>query len=115
MAKHTHPMYGHFPGGDPRRFKPDGEDSNTPDEIAAHKVACAEWDAWESKGSILDDRPDVRGACRPLGEFGHLTVTMYGLGIYEYDCDDDDCADDGPEDDWSQEPPTPPATRPRLP
>lgn len=83
-------MYGFFPGGDPRRFTPDGEDSNTPEELAAHKIACAEWNAWEAKGKPLDDKPATEGACRHLPGV-ILTLSMYGFGLYTMDCDDLDC------------------------
>lgn len=52
-------MYGHYHGGDPRRFSP-CEDECTPEEIAAHKAACEAWERGE--------RPDIRKACEPNRE-----------------------------------------------
>ena len=52
-------MYGHYHGGDPRRFSP-AEDECSPEEIAAHKAACEAWERGE--------RPDIRKACEPNRE-----------------------------------------------
>jgi hypothetical protein len=84
-------MYGFFPGGDPRKFRPD-VDSCTPEEIEAHRVACerANWaDAYRhGKGSNAAanlECPshhlyDTDGAwC------GHVTIAPFGIGSYEYD------------------------------
>ncbi len=96
---HEHHGYGLFPGGDPRRFKPDGEDSNSPAEIAKHRAACAEWNARERKG---DDLPEpVAGAVHGQlvnpstgevkGSFIACGVSGFGMGVYAYDCDDPEC------------------------
>lgn len=98
---HTHSGYGMFPGGDPRRFVPDSEESNSPQEIATHKAACAAWNAAEAKGETMDpvqgsvhgqlvDRKtsEVQGAFIACGTAG------FGMGVYTYDCDDPGCNED---------------------
>lgn len=65
------PMYGPFPGGDPREFEPDRED-NTPEEIAAWEQACAEWDA----GTGVDRGP----SCATFGDASAWTGTGFGMG-----------------------------------
>lgn len=64
------PCYGFFLGGDPRLFTPDGE-SNTPEEIESHRVACEAWERGE--------RPELRPGCRLVGgdeAFGMGMTTM---------------------------------------
>jgi len=75
-AAQSDAMYGHFPGGDPRAFSPDPECS-TEAERAAHAAACAAWERGE--------RPTIDGPHRPLpdGEEGHMTVSGFGLGVYQ--------------------------------
>lgn len=95
--KHEHHDYGLFPGGDPRRFSPDVE-SNLPQEIEAHKRACAEWDAREARGEFNEP---VKGAIAVQGEGFSLIacgVSGFGMGSYSYDCDDPDCPDNGSPD-----------------
>ncbi len=78
--------YGHFPGGDPRKFHPDGEDSNSPEEIANHKAACKLWDEAEARG----EKPTPEACPSGWIDLGggrsiHILNSPYGLGIYEYD------------------------------
>ena len=92
----TQSGYGFFHGGDPRKFHPDSECSS-PEEIAAHEITCAQWDAgnqveapaeehgpWVRDGEmVLGDRPEGegwRGVC--------VRRESYGLGSYEYEMDD---------------------------
>lgn len=108
IPAHVHHGYGFFPGGDPRRFSPDGEDSNSPEEIAAHAKACEEWNAREKAGEasepvvgavhgqLTDSDGNVKGGFIACG------VSGFGMGSYEYDCDDPEC-DDAPrplDEDW---------------
>ncbi|MCZ6868084.1 MAG: hypothetical protein O7G84_01110 [Gammaproteobacteria bacterium] len=77
--------YGFFPGGDPREFFPDGESCSN-EELEAHRVACAEWDAGTGQ--------DIGGPCtvehveieRKDGSVlsGPALVTRahYGIGTY---------------------------------
>jgi protein gp37 len=66
--------YGLFPGGDPRRFRPDPGDC-TPAEIAAWEAACAEWDA----GMGTDRGP----SCLTMGDGSAWTGTGFGIGLYQ--------------------------------
>ena len=72
------PIYGLFPGGDPRRFSPDIE-CCTPEEIARHKEACTEWD----EGRGVDRGP----SCATMGDGSAWTGTGFGLGVYQTDGD----------------------------
>ena len=89
--------YGHFPGGDydPRTFRPD-EESNTPDELAAHKAAC---EAWERGGERPEIKPSGRTeivtvpahVSRKTGESfpeytgpAHVCGSALGVGTYVY-------------------------------
>lgn len=67
-------MYGYFPGGDPRDFRPD-EECCTPEELAAWQADCAAWNAgngqpappsgfWSDDGSM------------------HILAPRYGIGSY---------------------------------
>lgn len=72
--------YGYFPGGDPRDFEPDVE-CCTEEEMAAHKKACAEWDAGEQTKHEAH-RHDVSTSAD-----GKVTVSMsvsgaFGMGSY---------------------------------
>lgn len=67
------PMYGPFPGGDPREFTPDRED-NTPEEVAAWEAACAEWDT----GNGVDRGP----GCDYMGDGSARTGTGFGMGSW---------------------------------
>lgn len=72
-------QYGHFPGGDPRKFSPD-EESNTPEEIAAWKAACEKWNA----GEQVDDGSH---GCKPIGiggAVGFACGSSFGVGVYQY-------------------------------
>lgn len=108
--KHTHGGYGFFPGGDPRRFQPDSE--NTPEQLAAHEAAVKRWNEAEAKGEPLP--PAEKGSCNPVvlerdGEVvGGAIVcgSAFGLGGYEFDVEfaDDEpcpwCGDDGTPTSW---------------
>lgn len=67
-----HEMYGVFPGGDPRDFRPD-EETNSPDQIQAWKDECAAWDRGE--GVV---RPP---GCATMGDGSVWTGTGLGLGV----------------------------------
>lgn len=67
--------YGPFPGGDPRNFVPDDEDCS-PQEIAAWKAACAEWDA----GNGEDRGP----SCATMGDGSAWSGTGFGMGVYTW-------------------------------
>lgn len=77
------PMYGFFPGGDPREFTPDPECS-TEEERARWEADCAAWNRGE--------RPDVGPACthHDLGDGAQaiFTRSFYGLGTYLVDWDE---------------------------
>ena len=65
-------VYGSFHGGDPRRFKPEEEECS-PEEIAAWKAACAEWD----EGRGVDRGP----GCLTFGDGSAVTGTGFGVGV----------------------------------
>lgn len=104
---HEHHCYGLFPGGDPRRFKPDEQDC-MPEEIEKHKAACAAWDAREAAGE--SNEPVVGAVAGELpgpvpggGKFIACGVSGFGIGVYSIDCDDPECPEaqappDDPED-----------------
>lgn len=82
---HEHGMYGYFPGGDPRKFTPDGENSEK--EHATWKAAC---EAFAKTGEPHD--PGCFGVS--LGTDVSAIVTTgagFGPGVYSYDCDDPSC------------------------
>lgn len=71
-------LYGFFHLDDPRDFFPD-EESCTPEEIAAHKTACAkaesgeQWDTElvaESMGTVKIDGHDYANVCSSRLSFG---------------------------------------------
>lgn len=66
--------YGPFPGGDPRRFKPD-EECCSVEEIANWKAACDAWDG----GEYQDRGP----GCLTLGD-GSVAAAGTGFGIGTY-------------------------------
>jgi hypothetical protein len=108
-VKHTHGGYGNFIGGDPRRFTPDSLDSGTtPAEMKAWETACAAWNEAEARGAVLQAEPGscerlvLRDADGKVTGAAIVTLTRFGLGGYEYDCDDPDC-DDQPAQDWDDE------------
>lgn len=72
-------QYGFYHGGDPRKFMPDGENSEK--ELADHKAACAKWDEAEAKGEKLEPEPDGSGWISPSI---HVTRSSYGMGVYSY-------------------------------
>lgn len=70
--------YGFFPGGDPRLFTPDGENSD--EEKAAHKADCEAWDRGEkgnSKNMSGKTIHDEQGKT-----FIHMQPSGYGTGVY---------------------------------
>jgi len=69
---YTDSTYGPFAGGDPRNFEPD-EECCTPEEIAAWKSACAEWDA----GFGTDRGP----GCQTFGDGSIVTGAGFGIGV----------------------------------
>jgi hypothetical protein len=75
MPRITEHGYGVFPGGDPRRFSPDGD--STPTELENHRLACAAWDAGEQTSS-----PDCIHAPGVI-----LTRCQFGFGSYSYEED----------------------------
>jgi hypothetical protein len=73
--------YGYFPGGDPREFTPD-EESCTPNEIEAWKLACELVESGEVKlvsGQHHWPVFDKLGVC-----IGHTTHSPFGIGTYTY-------------------------------
>ena len=64
-------LYGNFMGGDPREFSPD-EEVCLPEEIAAWKSACEEW----NRGEGVDRGP----GCQTMGDGSAVTGTGFGLG-----------------------------------
>jgi len=79
-AESSSVSYGHFHGGDPRKFSPDHECS-TDAEREAHGAACKRWDAGETNPLPGPHKPLIVGGkvC------GHVTLSGFGLGknIYE--------------------------------
>lgn len=60
LIREGYPMYcAHFPGGDPRRYKPD-EEGVTADEMEAWRAACerAEAGETEQEGSAFHEHGD---------------------------------------------------------
>lgn len=76
---HVEKVYGLFPGGDPRKFRPDVSEC-TPEEIARHKEACRAWD--EGRGE------DRNPSCATLGDGSAWTGTGFGIGVYEVEMPD---------------------------
>ena len=79
-------MYGYFCGGDPRDFHPDGEDSNSPEEIANHKAACELAEKEEAarklkcpSGWIVTPEFTAHVLCAPFG----IGVTTFKPTYYE--------------------------------
>lgn len=86
--KHEHSCYGFFPGGDPRKFHPDGDSSE--EEHSNHKKACKEWnDAELLKSDLPESSPDCLHAPNII-----VTRCQFGLGGYTYECDDLSCGED---------------------
>lgn len=69
-AGNGEPVYGFFPGGDPREFTPDAE-CCTGAEMEAHAAACKRWDD--------GDPADIPGGCRMMTG----REPPFGLGVYE--------------------------------
>ena len=80
MNKFT--VYGFFPGGDPRDFTSDPECS-TEQERQLHQEHCAAWDRGECPEVKISGfvSPDI-----------HVTRSVYGLGTYTVDWDDEGAA-----------------------
>lgn len=110
LIPHEHGGYGYFPGGDPRCFTPDSEESGTTtEERAAWEAACARWDKAEREGKPVLAEP---GSCthetlvdpttgKPVGR-AIVTRARFGLGGYSYPCSDPNCPDS-----WPPDPPEP--------
>ncbi len=77
--------YGFFLGGDPREFTPD-EESCRPDEIAAHKAACARWDAGQPQDEGRSGQ--YAAVTMPSGEVATAIVCghSFGIGVYRHPC-----------------------------
>lgn len=75
--------YGHFPGGDPRLFRPDPECS-TEREREAHREACAAWE----RGEQTDAGPACGTIRALLGRDEEPAPVGFGLGVYTYSDDD---------------------------
>lgn len=104
MIPHEHGGYGFFPGGDPRCFSPDSEESGTtPEEHAAWVAACKAWDAADAAGKKLAAE---NGSCSletvEHPEHGPVTAIVtrarFGLGGYSYPCVDPNCDESWPRD-----------------
>lgn len=78
------PIYGFFPGGDPRLFRPD-IDACTSGEIAAHQSAVCLWDVRDILG--LPQEPEL-AACRHIPGLGRMIIARYGIGTYSIECCD---------------------------
>lgn len=72
--------YGFFPGGDPRKFKPD-EELCTEDEMKSWAVACAQWE--------IGNEVAVGSSCIVAGGM-IVTISTLGIGTYEFEWDDPD-------------------------
>lgn len=72
--------YGYFTGGDPRNFFPDGEDMNSPEELANHKRACEEAQRIDKSS----DLPCPSGWVRGPGFVAHVLVAPFGIGVQNY-------------------------------
>lgn len=79
----TDVVYGFPCVENPNDFTPD-EEVCTPVEIAAHKQACADWDA----GTYQRDPSKF---CQTNSAPGilHITRTPWGLGINTFECSED--------------------------
>lgn len=77
------PMYGHFPGGDPRDFTPDAEGC-TEKEIADWNAACKAMD----EGTYEDNG---KHGCRFLGDDKAQVIvcgSTFGIGVTMYYCEE---------------------------
>lgn len=83
-AAEGEPMYGFFPGGDPRTFTPD-EESATPAELEAWKRDCARWNAGEQTPTPPCCQVEVLPSS---GSPALVTRSYYGPGTCQiYDVD----------------------------
>ena len=85
IAKDEDCQYGFFPGGDPRKFTPGGEDC-TDAERAAHKEACRIWDEAEAAGrSMNPEEPSGKWLASEDGKTAlHILRANFGIGTYSY-------------------------------
>ena len=85
IAKDEDCQYGFFPGGDPRKFTPDGEDC-TDAERAAHKEACRIWDEAEAAGRSMNPaEPSGSWLASDDGKtVMHILKANFGIGTYSY-------------------------------
>lgn len=82
---HMETGYGFFPGGDPREFEPDRE-SNTEEELEAHRLACKAFDE--------GDERVIQAGCVVVG--GRVVnISRLGLGVYRFRCECDEEPDEG--------------------
>ena len=83
----TETGYGHFIGGDPRRFTPDPE-MCTLKEIERHAEACKMWNDAEAKGEKPTPESCPSGWRLVNGRTVHILRAPFGVGIYEYEVED---------------------------
>ena len=76
---------GNFPGGDPRDFKPNGDDSFV-EEISRWMGDCVRFEILERRGLLAFPES---GAHVWTGAF-HIALGKYGHGIYWFEWKDDD-------------------------
>jgi hypothetical protein len=75
------PVYGHYTGGDPRTFHPDGE-CCTETEIENHKAACKLWDEAEARGET--PTPEACPSGWNADHTVHVLRAPYGIGVQTY-------------------------------
>lgn len=88
-------FYGAFQGGDPRDFTPD-ESSCKPEELAAWRAACAEWDAGNevvylsSRIAIDKETGEEVREYKPLFGLGEMKLLQQNTYKAETGHEDDD-------------------------
>ena len=73
MKLHVEAIYGFYHGQDPRTFSPDQE-SCTPEEVEAHKLACESaerGECWQGDDSGCSHRGNVK-----------ILKSSFGIGVY---------------------------------
>ena len=81
-ATRREPMYGAYPGDDPRDFTPDPECS-TEAERKAHREACASWDRCGGPPTNATLAKTEAGHCHVRPGMVLCTSGSFGLGTYE--------------------------------
>lgn len=81
MQPYDKPVYGHFTGGDPRDFHPDGE-CCTEAEMDNHRKACALWNEMEAKGET--PTPEACPSGWNEERTVHVLRAPYGIGVQNY-------------------------------